>query len=789
MTTSEDINEATHDFLREHPDAPPALETLLDLDNTGSWTFDDVDMDSGEFGELVSRDIAQQTADGAYRLQHPDAVKAALAGETLTADETSGARDFGSWLARSVHPRELGGVIVVLAIVAGARLFSYSAVFRNGHVVSPGNDPYYYRYWQAQLLDRSNGVTDVGLLADMDGAATSRPLTHAVNWWFAELLGGTSEAAATVAAWLPIVGAVALGGVLYLLAKELTGDVRVGLAAVAFLGLAPVHVVYTNVGFLEHRLHQYLWLGILALTLTWLALDVQRRDKESNEFDAARAHLLASQSWAVAGVLGLAVAASVHTWSGSPLTFVPVAIYIAFRVVADVRAEIPPLMANAPAIGGLAGGSVVALGLHLGLGWHEVIAAGTPVLVTAGAIAVASLGEVWRRLELPAKGLLGTEALVGIAGLVGLWILEPIDIGRLEGRIAELLFREGATEAGSLFAAETAYILGPLWQIGISFYFGIAALAVATLLVVRRYEPGWLLAVCFAWYYLILAALQARFAAQLVFFLALFSGVGCVYLLAQVELARPYEPFANAPSTLSPSISLPRDRRAGYVIATVSLILIFNFIFVPTLVGQTTYSDEQVEAALAIEAHTTETERTYPETAVETRWDEIRMYNYFVNGESGSYDSRYQSFLTADNPDDQANRLRQGGKYVVINNLSTSPGATYDILYDGLGVGYGDVDRTAGRYQPVYIGDEVRAFTVVEGAVLNVSGTDGHNVTAKADIQIDGETITYERHGVISDGRVELRVAHAGAYTVAGETVTVTRDAVYDGEEFERSYE
>ena len=51
MTAPEEVNEATRAFLREYPDAEAALKTLIDRDSDGAWTFDDVDLDSGQFGE------------------------------------------------------------------------------------------------------------------------------------------------------------------------------------------------------------------------------------------------------------------------------------------------------------------------------------------------------------------------------------------------------------------------------------------------------------------------------------------------------------------------------------------------------------------------------------------------------------------------------------------------------------------------------------------------------------------------------------------------------------------
>ena len=110
----------------------------------------------------------------------------------------------------------------------------------------------------------------------MGGAAGTRPLAHATNWWVTALLGGV-DAAPAVAAWLPVVASVCLGYLVYRTARLLTGDVRAALAAVLFYGLAPVNVVYTSVGFLDHQAHQYLWLGLLVVALTALAVDMAAR--------------------------------------------------------------------------------------------------------------------------------------------------------------------------------------------------------------------------------------------------------------------------------------------------------------------------------------------------------------------------------------------------------------------------------------------------------------------------------------------------------------------------------
>ncbi|QSG08040.1 UDP-glucose 6-dehydrogenase [Halapricum desulfuricans] len=51
---------ATESLLEDRPDLETALEELLTVDaERDTWTFDDVPVDSGTFGELVSREIVE----------------------------------------------------------------------------------------------------------------------------------------------------------------------------------------------------------------------------------------------------------------------------------------------------------------------------------------------------------------------------------------------------------------------------------------------------------------------------------------------------------------------------------------------------------------------------------------------------------------------------------------------------------------------------------------------------------------------------------------------------------
>jgi dolichyl-diphosphooligosaccharide--protein glycosyltransferase len=199
------VVDATTSFLEDRDDGDSALEAVLAADaEHESWTFDDVPLDSGTFGELVSRGIVEDVGD-AYHVADPEAVEAVLADgclESETLEKQPDDREFSlDHLWASVDSRELAALLGALLVVAAARLTAYRSVFQLGYVVSPGNDPYYFRYWMEDLLAKSSGPTDFGVLsASSGGLFGTRPFAHATNWFLAELLGGGQAAADTVAA-------------------------------------------------------------------------------------------------------------------------------------------------------------------------------------------------------------------------------------------------------------------------------------------------------------------------------------------------------------------------------------------------------------------------------------------------------------------------------------------------------------------------------------------------------------------------------------------------------------
>ncbi|WP_336326787.1 hypothetical protein [Halovenus sp. HT40] len=777
MTDPERVEQATRSFLGDHPDHKETLEALLQHeDEHGSWEFDDAPVDSGTFGELVSRPFVQETDDGNYRFTDHDAVETALADDASNQD-TAQTTDFDVDITLpTVDRRVLAGLLGALALVVAARSLFFRSLFRDGRIISPANDPYFYRYWQSQLLAESGGAFDFGMAATIGELTRIRPLTHALNWWFADLFGAPD----LVAAFTPIVASILLALLVYGLTHTLTADHRIALTSVVLLALTPVHVVYTQLGFLEHRPYQYLWIGLMAYSLGWLAVDVLDRHR-ADAVEPALAHARDPRAWAVAGLLTISVAALSHTWGGSPLSFVPVAIYLGFRVVADCREEIDPLFANAPALAGISVGSLLALVAHLRWGWHESIAVTIPVGVALGGIAVAVLAHLWLRADLPAAGLLGAEGAVGVVATVLFWQLRPEDVARLQERSDAFFNRETATETASLFNPEQAFIFGPLTQIGLGFYFALVPLALVTYYVARNYEPGWLAAVSFTWFYLVIAAVQVRFAAQFSILCAAFGAVGLVYLLSAVDLARPVSLF-DRDGPEGPALELPETTSIGaYLVGAIALVLLLNLIFVPSLLAQTQYSEGQVAAMETIDEHATEHDEAFPENFVLSQWGDNRMYNYFVSGESQGYSyarSNFEEFISATDPDEQFKQFNNRVGYVVLTDVDAPRKSTQTKLYEEFGAG----NDSVAHYQLIYSNEDVRAFSLVAGAVIQTQNEPGANVTARTSVETAGEQFEYERTAMANDdGTAIIRVAYPGEYEIGGEAVTVNETEVYDG--------
>ncbi|SFC59922.1 dolichyl-diphosphooligosaccharide--protein glycosyltransferase [Halobiforma haloterrestris] len=468
----------------------------------------------------------------------------------------------------------------------------------------------------------------------------------------------------------------------------------------------------------------------------------------------------------------------------------------------DARGNVSPVLAALPVLGGLLIGSTISIALNVRWGWHAQFVSMTPAMVLAGGLVVTAAGELWRRLKIHLGGLLAVEALVAVAGLYTFRRLRPEDWLEARARIDDLIARDFATETGSLFSTEYAVFFGPLYQLGVGFYLGLAVLGFVAWVVYRRYEPGWLLVGTYVGYLLVLAGIQVRFAGQLAIPLAILSGFGVVYVLSTVDLARRPLPLRGASSTgdrtgaspvvsdggqLEPSISLPDRRATVYVVGIGLLVFGLSLVYVPGLIADTTYSDGQVAALEAIDEHAAANERTYPENYVLSEWGDSRMYNHFVNGESRGYgyaQSNYEEFITSSDPDNWYDQFEGRVGYVVVTERESDlpAGGTYSQLLEDYGAGGNETDGVA-HYQALFVDDDVAAFAVVPGATITGTGEPGATVSIESERTVSGERISYEQAvNVDEDGSFAVTVPFAGTYTVNGDSVNVSTTAVTEGE-------
>jgi dolichyl-diphosphooligosaccharide--protein glycosyltransferase len=129
-------------LLADAPELRSALEAIRDVDREQeTWTFDDIPVDSGAFGELVSEGVVE-SVDEEYRLADPEAVDRALDGEADT--ETDVSESFEISLP-DIDRTATGLLACLLVLTAAVRASNYPSVFRD-RVVYAANGPYAYVY-------------------------------------------------------------------------------------------------------------------------------------------------------------------------------------------------------------------------------------------------------------------------------------------------------------------------------------------------------------------------------------------------------------------------------------------------------------------------------------------------------------------------------------------------------------------------------------------------------------------------------------------------------------------
>ena len=782
-----DGRDAAVALVRDRPRFREELAALLDATDglEDGWTFDDVPLDSGVFGELVSRGVVEEAGDG-YRIVDREGVAAVASGDAEPADaddaaeeaETDGAAD-SRWggLPASVRGRGRGepwlGVIAALvgAVALWLRWRPASSVYRGDDVLLLANDPWLYLYRVETVLAAADGPFGV-LASDALGGA---PLVVASNAVVAAVLGGV-DAAAEVLAVSPVVAGlvtVALAGVT---AARLRGAVA-GVGAAAFLAVAPIHVTRTAVGYADHHPFDYLW---IAVTLVALVGALHRSDWRLRE----------RACWLVAGTLAVGVAGQMLSWAGGALYTVPLAGAVAVAVAVAVRDGDRALGAVLPIAVGLGIATATVAVATLGLGWR----AGPPATaaVPAGlAVGTGGLALAADRLVRRGRGVrdvLALEAGAAVAAVLVVLAVPPLRGLLLRGVRYFSRTSQQTAEAFPLVLPDPTYLAGFTFSFHGPFLLALglaAAYSVGRRLFVGDRIDGRVLAVgVYGVFFGLASLIQVRFAGELALLLAVVGGVV----------------VARWASRLVETVGSSRR-----VVAFVLIVAVAT----PTATGvpgigdgATAKFDELVvpgadhEAADWMRDHADRQGLRFPENYVLSEWGLNRMYNYVVSERSLPrlrYDfarTNYVAFLRGTDAERWYQRFfmdRRRG-YLAIGRLRSGDAAAATTNYATLYRRYGSAGERApgtGRYRWLHSvrGGAVQIYRVVPGATVTANVSEAGTVEVVRASPVGPDDAPYRRRVRPENGSVSVRVAYPGSYRVgAGDvTASVTESDVTEG--------
>lgn len=753
------------DVLADRPELESALESIRAVDDAqDTWTFDDLSIDSGTFGQIVSEGLVEKTDDGEYRL--PEETRRALDGEEAT---VTSERPRVSLPTVEIDPRVAGAVAGALVVVALFRIvFSYGAVFQGEHIVLSGNDPYGYRFLLDELVAQTGGEFEMSLLSDMPGKASDgEPLLMATLYTFSTLLGGTVTVSGQLLAWYPVVAAVITGLVVYLLAVTLTDDRRIGLASVVFLATIPAHAMRTSLGYGDHHAFQYIWLAVVPLSLVVLV----REDVSS---------LRDRRPWLLGGGVGLALTAQIISWDNSMILAVPIALYVALAPISDIEAGRSPIIEHAPLVGGLAVATVLIQLVHTQLHWHTPLVAFASIGLLAGATGVLVAGEAIRRLDLPATLLLGVEGVGAVGGLLVFPRLFPAFWSDIQFKLNRFFGTRKIVETRALITGDLTWF----FLLGLVVFVAVPPLIWASKRAADGSRP-WLVASVYTWYTMVLGAFQIRFVGEMGVFLGLFGGFGFVWLASWVDLTATPKPLAD--TTPETGLSVPAPKTAGLVLALFLLVGGVGMVQIPVKTDQLTVDQDAYEAA----AWTSEyrADQTIPpsESYVLSQWGRNRMFNYIVNGEWNRFDyarRNYPDLIRTGNEEEwySASRHRRVA-FLVTQPFDSPPKSLHNRLHTSLG---SQTDNIAGlaHFRALYApSKEYRVFRVVPGATITGTGPPDTVTRLSKRVEIHGKTFSY--HRVVktnATGGYTVTVPYSGEYTLWNQVATVPEQAVTAGE-------
>ena len=759
-----DLRGTLDDLLSEKPGLEDDLETILAIDADGPWAFDDIPIDSGTFGELVSQGVVE-TVDGQYRLADRDVVRRALAGESIEPEADTG----DGFSLPDIDRDGLGPLGVGLLVLSLARVYMYPRVFRPEAITFLGNDPYYYRYWILELARDTAGV-----FAVPQSFQVGEPLLVSTLWTITAIFGGNAETGFTILAWYPVAAALISGALVYYLAIVLTRDRRVGLAALVILAVTPVLGYRTALGFSDHHAFDLIWLALTMTAVAWLAW---RKSADSR--------------WATGLAIGgvaIGVSGQVLAWNAGGLLLVPIAAYAVIHAAVAVRDDRSVVHALGPVTIGVALGALAAWLVHLQWGWQSKYMILAPTLLAAGLVGVLLVAAGGRRLDISAPIVTGGLVGVGVIAIGLTTVFFPEFTAEAVTEVTQLVVKSGQediAEVKSIFSTDYGFIAGPFFFFGVSLFFAIPALVWGAWHGIKRSQPAWIAASTYGLVFFVLGVLRVRFASQLALVAAIFSALALVHLYSVVtERGRPGVLSGSRPdSVVSVDWSRP-DRSTVFALVGVFLLVGgLGTMMTPLRVNLLTHSEAQYDAAIYMEGYADAQDWEYPQSYVFSEWGGNRMYNALVSEESRSYGfarSNYEAFITSPNGSDWYERLEDRG-FIVTTDIEDSAGIGSQTMYSRL---HRDDGRETRHYRLLYASadESVKVFTLVEGATVTGTTTPNQTVAIAGEMETAPEPTTVEWSvDADSDGQYSVAISTPGRYQIDGHSVTVNDSAVTSG--------
>jgi dolichyl-diphosphooligosaccharide--protein glycosyltransferase len=782
-----DVDAAVTTLLEEKPHLKSDLHEILTVDAAHeTWSFSDVPVDSGAFGELVSREIVVKQ-DGEYTLADAETVRRALKGETPTTE----ASDLDSpSIALSLPNVSLpwaGALAVVVALAALLRGYTAPSVFRGEHIVFLGNDPYFYRHWIRQLA-----LAEAGPLSVPAGIQSGEPLLIATVWVVTAVVDGSTTTGYTILALYPLICGLLTISIVYGLSRRVTGERRIALAAALLLAVMPVHMFRTALGFADHHAFDYLWLSMTLLA--GVALTKHNPHSENRIVSASTLFWI--------GVLAVGVAAQTLAWNAGPLLLIPIALFSLATVSVARAHDFSPIPTLAPITVGVGLASLIVWTVYLTLGWQPLQVVLSPTLLFIGLGVVLTVGIVATRYDLSPRLTAGSVFTGGVTVLATTLLMFPSFAAEFSSELTRLVgftATEGIVETDSIFSPRYGTFFGPALFFGFTLFFALPYVLWSLYAGYRDNSPSLLLIGTYASVFVVLATFQVRFAGELSAVLAPFAGLALIHVGSIVDVVpRPTildaSTSADPRSSSDPDESLTIPDRQTVVALAVVFLLIGGFGVVQGAVqtNKLVYSDDAYQTATWIENHANQSGGSTDSTYVLSAWGQSRMYNAFVSGNSRSYlyaQSTYPQFVSSSSPDSWYDRLRERVGYIVITQVSNQntdgyEQTTHAILYESLG-GANTERAGAGHYQAVYQSPSEShvVFRPVEGAVISGTAEPNSTVTVSTEVSIPNAELTYTRRTKVAEnGTYRLRVPYSGIYTTGEARVTVTTTAVESGE-------